>query len=228
MIAVRKRSLQSQGETLLSTISFAMAAALGVAVIVYGRGANHLPIRPWNDFNFPPGACPYVSLNSAGRPSPWFPKVNLGTEEFQVDTTTPYRAKPKDVAESDLAKVPVLGMDRNSVIKLCGKPLEEKILQPGDPILGGITWMRFQAGDYRLIVEIAPNTKKVVQIYHFRKRPFTDSEIAGLLERNAQGHQWKGEKFAWKRSDGASARGGVNQGAESQIVVVDPSWNKQP
>ena len=149
-------------------------------------------------------------------------------DNMPVFMTAAEPAKPKDASESDLAKLPFLGMNRDSVIRLCGKPLEEKILPPADPNVGGINWMRFQAGDYRLIVEIAPNTRKVVQIYHFRKRPITDHEMAGLLERNAQGHQWTGEKFAWKRSDGATARGGVNQGGESQIILLDPSWNNRP
>ena len=131
------------------------------------------------------------------------------------------------IKQNELTKLPVLGQDRDAVIQRCGKPIEERVLQ------GGINWMRFQVGEFRLIVEIAPNTKQAVQIYHFRKQAFTDAEIAQLLEQNSQGKKWTGEKFNWTRSDGASSRGGgpsrfAGQGGaeEWQLVVLDPSWIK--
>lgn len=130
------------------------------------------------------------------------------------------------VVANDLAKLPVLGQDRDAVIQRCGKPLEERVLQ------GGIDWMRFQVGEFRLIVEIAPNTKKVIQIYHFRKKAFTDAEIAQLLEQNAQGNQWKPEnkaEYCWKRSDGVTTRGSGprdygQEAKECKFVVLDKSW----
>jgi hypothetical protein len=71
------------------------------------------------------------------------------------------------------------------VIQRCAKPLKERTLT------SGIEWMQLQVGNFRLIVEFAPTTKKVIQIYHFRETPFTDEEIAKLLEQNAQGQEWK-------------------------------------
>jgi beta-lactamase regulating signal transducer with metallopeptidase domain len=137
------------------------------------------------------------------------------------------------VEENSLAKLPVLGQDREAVIQRCGKPLEEKTLG-GE---GGINWMRFQVGEFRLIVEIAPTTKKVIQIYHFRKTAYTDAEIAQLLEQNAQGKPWKPEnkaEYHWKRSDGVTSRGDgptLYDGQESKewkFVVLDPSWRARP
>jgi hypothetical protein len=116
-------------------------------------------------------------------------------------------------------RLATLGQTHDEVIRDSGQPKESIILP------SGIESMRFQDDSIRQLVEISPKTKKVIQIYVFKKRPFTDTEIQGLLKDNSEGHQWKpkADIYAYRRTDGGLSRGGPMADGEFMFAIISGS-----
>lgn len=114
-----------------------------------------------------------------------------------------------------------LGVSRDEIV--------EKFGQPNDSVelASGIESLRYDRGPVRVLVEISPATKRVVQIYYKKATPFTSIQIAELLERNAEGSKWlplavSEDSCQYDRLDGGSARGG-KVGETYQLAVLSGS-----
>lgn len=104
-----------------------------------------------------------------------------------------------------------LGRTQDEIITEYGKPLKTVTF------VSGIESLSYQHEGIRLLVEISPKTKRVIQIYHFKTSPFTGTQIAELLERNSEGSKWRpipttegGYRF--ERADGGTMRTNVLPG----------------
>jgi hypothetical protein len=114
-----------------------------------------------------------------------------------------------------------LGQTRKDIITRYGKPTKTVNL------VSGIDSLEFQQGPIRMLVEISPKNERAIQIYYFKKTPFTGLQITELLERNAEGKKWwtndvSPNGFVYQRTDGGFARGG-KRGEESMVAVLSGS-----
>lgn len=114
-----------------------------------------------------------------------------------------------------------LGQKRDDIIAKYGKPTKTVNLA------SGIDSLEFQKGPIRILVEISPKNDRAIQLYFFKKTPFTGIQIAELLERNAEGQKWwttevSPDGFVYHRTDGGIARGG-KRGEESMFAVLSGS-----
>ena len=111
-----------------------------------------------------------------------------------------------------------LGVKRDEIIAKYGQPSKTVTLA------SGIESLQFDHGSIRLLVEISPRTKQVIQIFYKKQTPFTTVQVSELLERNAEGSRWlpvsvSDESFWYDRLDGGSARGG-KVGEDYQLAVL--------
>ena len=105
-------------------------------------------------------------------------------------------AAPKEVgpAAAEKGKAEATDRPKLSVIRL-GQTRDEIVSKYGKPdktvtLASGIESLSYQHGGIRLLVEVAPKTKQVIQIYYFKATPFSGVQISELLERNAESSKW--------------------------------------
>ncbi|QDU26845.1 hypothetical protein ETAA8_19280 [Anatilimnocola aggregata] len=97
-----------------------------------------------------------------------------------------------------------LGASRDEIIDKYGQPTKTVTFA------SGIESLHFQhSPEIRLLVEVSPTTKRVIQIYYKKKTPFTNVQISELLNRNAEGSLWYAAESGsgtYHRLDGGHAR----------------------
>lgn len=133
------------------------------------------------------------------------------------------RPNPRDDEAMHRLSVIRLGAKRDEIISKYGQASESVMLA------SGIESLRFQHGpDLRLLVEVAPESKRVIQIYYRKKTPFSGIQITELLDRNSEGSKWwpvrvSGDEHLFHRLDGGQARGRGKVDDAYQFAVLSGS-----
>ena len=116
----------------------------------------------------------------------------------------PAKDAPALAPERPKLSVIRLGETKDQILSLYGKPTKTVTLA------SGIESLSYQYGSVRLLVEISPTSRQVIQIYYFKATPFTGTQIGELLTRNAEGSRWRpnptAEGTRFERFDGGFMR----------------------
>jgi hypothetical protein len=149
---------------------------------------------------------------------------NFGGSSAVAHPETGKGGKQKPDAPKEEIRFAQLGQKRNQLITKFGEP------KNAAKFASGVESLEFQNGANRMLIEIAPETGQVIQIYYRKQTPFTDAQIMELLNRNAEGKQWipTTEAGVFIRLDGGIARGKAGKdatkiGDEYQFAILSGS-----
>ncbi len=106
-----------------------------------------------------------------------------------------------------------LGETREQVLARYGTPTETKDF-------GKIESLHFKKGVFTIFVEVLKEKDRAIQIYYWKDEPFAPAQVEELLSRNAEGKLWDRSSYdmmSAKRSDGATARGGMQKNEDNVV-----------